>query len=185
MEQHLVEASGNLKPLFISFCKASRDESGSTNIESARADATEIFLAGKAKFNTSKSSFNRILCHRNNEHLRVVFKEYRNITGHSLERAIKKECSSDVEIGLKSVLRCIDSKTEFLALQLNKSISKLGEEDSQLIRVLVNRCEIDLHDIKESFERLFGKNLQSLIEVFKYELIPNTLSKNALFLILG
>lgn len=165
LEQNLEEGSGNFKRLLATLCNVNRDESGYTDIISARADATELFLAGKAKFNTDESTFNRIVCQRNYEQLKVIFQEYRNIAGHSLERAIKKECSADVEIGLKAILRCIDSKAEFFALQLNKNISALGGDDSQVIRILINRCEIDLEEIKESYERMFGKSLESLIEV--------------------
>ena len=41
----------------------------------------------------------------------------------------------------------------------------LGTTDSQLIRVIVTRCEIDLNDIKDVFEEKFGKSLRSWIKV--------------------
>lgn len=41
----------------------------------------------------------------------------------------------------------------------------IGTNDTQLIRLIVTRCEIDLNDIKVAFERLYGKNLRSWIKV--------------------
>lgn len=41
----------------------------------------------------------------------------------------------------------------------------IGTNDTQLIRLVVTRCEIDLNDIKVAFERLYGKSLRSWIKV--------------------
>ena len=40
-----------------------------------------------------------------------------------------------------------------------------GTNDSQFIRIIVTRCEIDLQDIKEVFEQKYGKSLRSWIKV--------------------
>lgn len=44
----------------------------------------------------------------------------------------------------------------------------LGTNDTQLIRIIVTRCEIDLNDIKTAFEQKYGKSLRSWIKVKKY-----------------
>ena len=40
----------------------------------------------------------------------------------------------------------------------------LGTNDRQLVRLVVTRCEIDMTEIKEAFERLFGESLKSMIK---------------------
>ena len=162
------DASNNFTRLLNFFCNTIRDESGYADINEARADATELFLAGKTKFDMEKSTFNRILSQRSYQQLKLIFEEYRNVAGQHLEKSLKNQFSKDVEVGIKSILRCIDSKEEFFALQINKNISQLGKNDCQLIRILVTRCEIDLKLIKESYERMFGKSLESIIEQVRY-----------------
>lgn len=40
----------------------------------------------------------------------------------------------------------------------------LGTDDRQLIRIVVTRCEIDMGEIKEAFERLFNESLKDCIK---------------------
>lgn len=87
------------------------------------------------------------------------------MTGHSLDEAIEKEFSGNIRDGLKAILQCSIDKTEFFASRLYKSMKGLGTNDSQLIRLIVSRSEIDLKDIKLAFERLYGKSLRSWIKV--------------------
>ena len=44
----------------------------------------------------------------------------------------------------------------------------LGTHDDTLIRVVVSRCEIDMVQIKDEFQRQFGKSLDSFIAVRLY-----------------
>lgn len=59
----------------------------------------------------------------------------------------------------------MQSRAEFFAERLHKSMAGMGTTDHQLIRIIVTRCEVDMEDIKEAFEAKYGKSLQSWIEV--------------------
>lgn len=121
------DTSGNFKRLLVALCNAGRDESGSTDIEAAKADATALLRAGELRAGTDESVFNSIMCQRNYQQLRMIFAEYETMTGHSMEKAIKNEFSGDVKDGLIAIFRCVNNKAEFFAHQLMKSMKGLGE----------------------------------------------------------
>ncbi|XP_055845783.1 annexin B11 isoform X1 [Episyrphus balteatus] len=158
------ETSGNFKRLLVSLCTASRDESGHVDPEGAQNDARELLKAGELRVGTDESTFNMILCQRNYHQLRLIFQEYMNMTGHTLEKAIKNEFSGDIQDGLLAIYKCVTNKAEYFASRLYKSMAGLGTNDKQLIRVIITRCEIDMQDIKAAFEGLYGKSLKSWIK---------------------
>jgi annexin A7/11 len=120
------DTSGNFKRLLVSLCCANRDESGVTDPEQAKADATALLRAGELMFGTDESVFNSVLCQRNYEQLKLIFQEYQTMTGHSFEQAIKNEFSGDVKDGFVAIFRCVNNKSEFFAHQLMKSMKGLG-----------------------------------------------------------
>ncbi|XP_068159157.1 annexin B11 isoform X1 [Drosophila tropicalis] len=158
------ETSGNFKRLLTSLCTAARDESGRIDPNAARNDARELLKAGELRVGTDESMFNMILCQRNYQQLQLIFQEYENMTGHSLEKAVKKEFSGDIMEGLIAIYKCVTNKAEYFASRLHKSMAGIGTNDTQLIRVIITRSEIDMHDIKAAFERLYGKSLKSWIK---------------------
>lgn len=44
----------------------------------------------------------------------------------------------------------------------------LGSNDRRLIRLMVTRCEIDLEDVKDIFQRKYNTSLRSYIKVIYY-----------------
>lgn len=167
--QHLEDAlksetSYSFKRLLVSCLTGNRDESTITDISAARTDAQSLVNAGTARWGTDESEFNRILCTRNFAQLKLIAQEYEALTGKTLEKDIKKEFSGDIEDGLVAVLRCALNRSLFFAKCLNKSVAGLGTDDRALIRLCVTRCEIDLMDIKEEYERKYNESLKAAIK---------------------
>lgn len=127
------DTSGNFKRLMVSLCTANRDESGVTDPEAAKADATALLRAGELMAGTDESVFNSVLCQRNYEQLKLIFQEYQTMTGHSFEKAIENEFKGDIKDGFTAIFRCVNNKTEFFAHQLMKSMKGLGKTWSQFI----------------------------------------------------
>jgi annexin A7/11 len=157
------DTSGSMKRLMTSLSAGNRDESMRTDINEARADAQALKAAGVDRWGTDESEFNRILCSRNYEQLKLICREYEKLTGNTLEKDIKKEFSGDIEDALLAVLRAAENRPAYFASCLYKSMKGLGTNDSQLIRVCVTRCEVDMMDIKDEFQKLYGKSLKSFI----------------------
>lgn len=62
-----------------------------------------------------------------------------------------------------AIVKCTSDRAEYFASQFKKSMQGLGTNDRQLIRLMITRCEIDLHDIKVAFERKYGQTLRSYV----------------------
>lgn len=158
------DTSGCFKRLMVALSTGNRDESMITDINAARIDAQELKDAGAGRWGTDESAFNRILCTRNNAQIKLISEEYEKLTGRTLEKDIKKEFSGDIEDGLVAILRCASNRSEFFAKKLHGSMAGIGTDDRALIRLVVTRCEIDMMDIKEAFQKKYGKSLKSFIK---------------------
>jgi len=159
------DTSGHFKKLLLSLVNGCRDESSGTNRDYAKDNAQALLTAGAKKWGTDESMFNRILCTLSNAQLQLVFEEYQNISGgKTIEQAIKSEMSGDLRDGFLAIVQCAQSKIDFYATRLYKSMKGLGTDDATLIRVIVSRSEVDLAQIKDAFERLYGKPLATFVK---------------------
>ncbi|XP_037038343.1 annexin B11-like isoform X1 [Bradysia coprophila] len=158
------ETSFSFKRLLVSCSTGNRDESTVTDINAARGDAQLLVNAGTARWGTDESEFNRILCTRNFAQLKLIAAEYEKLTGNTLEKDIKKEFSGDVEDGMLAILRCALDRSQYFAKCLHKAVAGLGTDDRALIRLCVTRCEIDMMDIKEEYERKYKESLKAAVK---------------------
>ena len=62
-------------------------------------------------------------------------------------------------------VRCIKDKPSVFAKVLHKSMKGLGTDDESLLRVVISRCEVDMVQIKEAFERDYKQTLGQFIAV--------------------
>ncbi|CAH1776035.1 unnamed protein product [Owenia fusiformis] len=157
------DTSGHFKRLLVSQIQANRDESPTFDRNQAKADAQALFEAGENKWGTDESKFNQILSSRSFAHLRAVFEEYGTLSKKSMEDVIKAEFSGDIKNGLLTIVRVIQNKPGYFAKQLHKSMQGLGTNDDLLVRVVVTRCECDMVQIKEEFQKQYKGTLAEWI----------------------
>jgi len=158
------ETSGHFRRLLVSMSMGNRIENQPVDRAKAKRDATELYQAGEKKVGTDESTFNQILCSQSYEQLRVVFVEYKNLSKKGLDQVIRSEMSGDLESGMLAVYYAVENKHRFFADRLNNAMKGAGTKDRTLIRIIVSRCEIDMVQIKQEFQRQFGKTLDAAIQ---------------------
>ncbi|CAH1119114.1 unnamed protein product [Phaedon cochleariae] len=157
------DESGTLQRLLVSLSTGNRDESNSVDRNAAIADAQELYDAGENAWGTEESTFNAILCLRSRRQLKLVFDEYETMIGHLIEEAIENEFSGTTKDGLLGLIMCIRDRPMYLATRLHDAMAGMGTDDRTLIRIIVSRSEIDLEEIKNSYEAKYSKSLSERV----------------------
>lgn len=164
LERDLIgETSGFFKRLLVSLCAGGRDESHHTDPLKANQDARALYRAGEQRLGTDESKFNQILVAQNPAQLRMVFDEYQKVTNHQIEQAIEAEFSGDIRDGLLAVVKSIRNRPAYFAELLYASMRGLGTRDTDLIRLVVTRAEVDMSDIRAEYHRLYKTSLEQAI----------------------
>uniref|UniRef100_A0A914I0P8 Annexin n=1 Tax=Globodera rostochiensis TaxID=31243 RepID=A0A914I0P8_GLORO len=157
------DTSGYFRRLLISLCSGARDENMHTDPARASQDAQRLWRAGEARLGTDEIAFNSVLAAQNFAQLRLVFEEYQRQHGHSIEQAIANEFSGDIRDANLALVKSIRSRSAYFAELLYKSMKGLGTRDTDLIRVVVTRSEIDLADIRQAYQKMYGTSLEKAI----------------------
>lgn len=157
------DTSGYFKRLLISLSAASRS-TNPPDYGKAAQQANELLAAGVKRLGTDEITFNRIFASESFEHLKLVFDEYKKKAGHDIEHAIKNEMSGDVERAFLALVEFTKNPASYFARRLYESMAGLGTRDRTLIRCVVLRSEIDMVQVKQEFQRKYGKTLESFIK---------------------
>ncbi|KAK3091313.1 hypothetical protein FSP39_018862 [Pinctada imbricata] len=166
LEQDVIsDTSGHFKRLMVALANGGRMENQPVDMNKAQQDAQRLYQAGEKKLGTDESTFNAILASQSYEQLRAVFDSYPKISGKDIESAIKSEMSGNLETGMVSIVRVVRNRPAYFAKKLYNSMKGLGTDDRTLIRIVVTRAEVDMVQIKQEFQKIYGKTLDAFIRV--------------------
>ncbi|KAL8583598.1 hypothetical protein ACOMHN_028368 [Nucella lapillus] len=161
------DTSGYFRRLMVSLCVGGResDEWESTSEEKAREDAENFKAAGADAWGTEEAELNAILCLTSPGQLRKMIEVYEELTeGTTIEEAIRNECSGALQEGYLAIVESVKSQPNYFARRLHDSMAGLGTSDSDLIRIIVTRSEIDLEEIKHAYESRYDTPLVDAID---------------------
>ncbi|KAK7507992.1 hypothetical protein BaRGS_00000957 [Batillaria attramentaria] len=162
-EDIISETSGHFRKLLVSMSVGGRQETQPLDLQKAQTDAQRVYQAGERRWGTDENTFNMVLASQSYEQLRAVFDAYHKVSGKDIEHAIKSEMSGDLSTSMLTIVRMIRSKQSYFADRLYHSMKGMGTDDRTLIRVVVSRCEVDMKQIKEEFQRRYGQSLEAFI----------------------
>lgn len=97
------ETSGDFRRLLTLIVTGVRDELGSVDEEAAVLQAQKLYDAGEAKWGTDEEVFNRIMAHASFAQLRLIFDEYKKLSGQTIEQAIKHELDGDLKTAMIAI----------------------------------------------------------------------------------
>ena len=165
LEQWIMsETSGSFRNLLTSLIQCKRSENSIPDESRCYNLALELYKAGEDKIGTNEEIFNKIFTVSSPPEIFSINDHYSTISKYTLREAIESEYSGDAEKALLTILDYILNQSEYYARRVNYAIKGLGTKDRMLIRALVSREEIDIYDIKESYKKLFGNNMEDDIK---------------------
>lgn len=104
LAEHLCsETDGYFRRLMTLIITGVRDESGAFDVDAAREQASALWAAGEAKLGTDEEVFNRIFSHSSFAQLRLVFEEYKALSGQTIEQAIKHEMGGELKEAMMAI----------------------------------------------------------------------------------
>ncbi|XP_028396288.1 uncharacterized protein LOC114520254 isoform X2 [Dendronephthya gigantea] len=167
------ETSGDLQKLFVELIKCEREEKDVIYPKDVRQDASDLQQAGEKTVGTDESQFINVFTSRSLPHLKMTFEHYETIASKTIEESIKKEFTGEMETALLTMVSYINDPLTSHVAKLNKTIKDYPNTFSQII---VDRSEVDMVEIKESYEKTYKKTLADDIkEHFKEEDVRNIL----------
>ncbi|MEE6459377.1 hypothetical protein FKM82_000613 [Ascaphus truei] len=118
-------------------------------------DAANLEKAIKAK-GVDEGTIIDILTKRTNEERQQIRAAYQKATGKSLDDALKKALSSNLEI---VVLGLLKTPAQFDAHELKAATKGLGTDEETLIEILVSRNNREIKEINKVYKEEFKKDL--------------------------
>lgn len=94
-EQLCSETSGDLRRLLTLIITGTRDDSNEVDSAKARQQAEELYADGEGTLGTEESTFYKILAHENFKQLKQVFEDYKEVSGNTIEQALRHELDGD------------------------------------------------------------------------------------------
>lgn len=107
---------------------------------------------------TDEAAIIEILSSRTSDERQQIKQKYKATYGKDLEEVFKSELSGSFE---KTALALLDRPSEYDARQLQKAMKGLGTDEAVIIEVLCTRTNKEIMAIKEAYQRLFDRSLES------------------------
>lgn len=153
------DTSGDLRKILISVLQCQRSENSQPNEAECQKIAEDLYKAGEGKLGTDEPTFNKVFALSSPPELYSINTHYSQISSRTLSEAVDKEFSGSVKLALNTILEANISPSNYFARRINKAVKGLGTNDKMLIRNLCAREDVDMKEIRNSYQTLFGKDM--------------------------
>lgn len=153
------DTSGDYQKLLLALINTQRNINDKPDSAECKKYAKELYDCTENK-KSDTSVFIIYFTTLSNQELRKVVREYFRITNKKdIMEGIDSRFDKEMKKLLKTIVYFAISPSEYFATRLQDAIKGVGKKEDILTRVLVNRSEIDLPQIKKYYKQLYKKNL--------------------------
>lgn len=114
----------------------------------AVSDANILRKAMKG-FGTDEKALISVICHRTNEQLQHIAREFKTCFGRDLIQDVRSETKGNFENVLVSLLT---PTIEYYVSQLRNAMSGMGTDEDVLIEIFCTLSNSEIHAIKRAYE---------------------------------
>uniref|UniRef100_A0A0K0EKV9 Annexin n=1 Tax=Strongyloides stercoralis TaxID=6248 RepID=A0A0K0EKV9_STRER len=147
----------------IGLIKGERDE-GPVNMDLVEEDVSRLYSNGKGIHKLEDEKFFLdILYKRSFEHINIVINKYQNSIHKDIIRIIKEWFYGDLKDMLLMFFDYVNSPSYYFSKLLKNYLEEFEDHENEIIRILINRAEIDLETIQQEFNENNPKTLEHLL----------------------
>ncbi|XP_048135228.1 annexin D4 isoform X1 [Rhodamnia argentea] len=149
------------RKLLVALVSAYRYEGSNLKEDIAKSEAKILLNAIKSsEKKTQDEEVIRILATRSKPHLKAVYKDYQEISGSTLDEDLK------CDLRLQETVQCLCTPERYFSQVLDLALRTDSDKSTKkaLTRVIVTRADVDVKEIDEEFNKLYGVPLSKKIE---------------------
>ncbi|CAK9159145.1 unnamed protein product [Ilex paraguariensis] len=138
--------------LLVPLVSAFRYEGDDLNMTLAKSEAKILHekISDKAY---SDEELIRILTTRSKAQLNATLNHYNNHFGNAVNKDLKTDPEDEYLKLLRATIKCLTCPEKYFEKVLRLAINRLGTDEGALTRVVATRAEVDMHRIKEEYQR--------------------------------
>lgn len=114
------------------------------------ADDAKALRKAMKGFGTDEDTLIQILCHRTNDQIQLIKRDFKTSFGKDLVEDIKSETSGWFEHTLVALLT---PRVEFYVQELQRAIDGVGTDEDALIEILCSLTNNEIQTIKNEYQR--------------------------------
>ena len=154
------ETSGHFRKILLALLQCQRhDFSYPINAQDLQMEAQLLYQGGAARWGTDESVFTRIFTTRSPAEIAVIAQLYQKLSGIDLYTSLKKEFSTNAEKALVGIFLASTNPPEYFATRIRDALQGVGTKDTNLIRIIISRAEIDMSLIKQAYKNLYNRDM--------------------------
>ena len=158
------EFSGNLEKIMVAILSCTRSENTQPNQQTIEQYAQQLIKGGIKRLGTDEKLFINILTKCSTQELQLLSQVYEKQAGESLLKSIDKEFSGKLKKTLKTIIFANTIPSEYFATRVYEAVKGAGTKDKMLMRILITRDEVDMPQIKQCFQKLYGKDMVQVVK---------------------
>ncbi|CAB3989716.1 annexin A4, partial [Paramuricea clavata] len=158
------ETKDDVQRLLLGLLLSGRLNAKEVDMNEVEAAALDISKAQGNRWQGENSVIQNLLGTKSRDFMAEVITEFQKITKSDIIEMINKETSGTYKDCLLAAVECIRHPPTYFAKRLHNALDRMNVDDDTLIRCLVGRSEIDLLEVKQSYQALASMSLADMVK---------------------